>query len=70
MFASQLHRAVLEHLGGPTGDEGSLVNDLSVGRFLQARVFAPGASLPWPRHVETATGAPLSVNDFVEQYAG
>jgi peptidyl-dipeptidase A len=70
MFASQLHRAVLEHLGDPKGDEGSLVNDLAVGRFLEERVFAPGASLPWPLHVEKATGVPLSVTDFVDQYAG
>jgi hypothetical protein len=45
------------------------VSDLAVGRFLKQRVFAPGASLPWPLHVETATGAPLSVKDFVDQYA-
>jgi peptidyl-dipeptidase A len=70
MLASQLFRAVLDHLGDPAGDEGSLVNEPSVGGYLRERVFASGASVPWPLHVEEATTRPLSVKDFVRQYAG
>jgi peptidyl-dipeptidase A len=69
MFASQLLRAVLDHLGDPAGDEGSLVDDPAVGEYLRERVFAAGASRPWPLHVEDATARPLSVGEFFGQYA-
>jgi peptidyl-dipeptidase A len=79
LFASQLLRAMLEHLGlGEVGastvgggaggaDEGSVVGQRRVGAFLKERVFARGASLSWPEHVVAATGRPLSADDFVRQ---
>jgi peptidyl-dipeptidase A len=39
---------------------GTLVDHADAGRFLTARVFAPGASLRWDTLIEQATGAPLS----------
>jgi hypothetical protein len=48
------------------GDAGSI--DDRVGRFLEERFFAPGASLRWDELVERATGEPLGVEGFVSRF--
>ena len=37
------------------------------GELLKTKVFAPGASLPWPEFVEQSTGEPLTSRAFVEE---
>jgi len=71
LFASQLSRSMLEHLGPgrADGDEGRLVGQRRAGAFLADRVFACGATLSWPDYVVAATGKPLSADDFARQYA-
>ena len=68
LLASQMWRAISEHLALGPGAEGRLVGHLEAGRFFEDRVFAGGASLAWPEHVESATGRPLSVEDYATQY--
>jgi peptidyl-dipeptidase A len=66
MLASQL----LEHLRTAVlpadSDDTALVTSPSVGEFLKAAVFAPGARLPWDKHIEAATGEPLNPAYFVQ----
>ena len=69
LFASQLFRAIRERLELDEGGEGRVVGRPEAARFLRDRVFACGASLPWPEYVEQATGRPLSVEDYAAQYA-
>jgi peptidyl-dipeptidase A len=52
------------------GDAGSITGDDRVGRFLEKRFFAPGASLRWDELVEGATGEPLGVEGFVRDFVG
>lgn len=44
------------------------VGNESVGKFFEKQVFAPGASLNWEELTEAATGEPLSLKAFVEQF--
>ena len=37
------------------------------GALLKEKVFAPGASLPWPEFVKESTGEPLTSRAFVEE---
>lgn len=41
--------------------------DARLGRFLQERVFAPGALWRWPELVRRATGEPLTARYFAEE---
>jgi peptidyl-dipeptidase A len=52
------------------GRWGSITGDERVGRFLEERFFAPGASLRWDELVERATGEPLGVAGFVRDFVG
>jgi peptidyl-dipeptidase A len=61
LMASQVREALAAASGG-------LVDRPAAGAWLVERVFAPGASLRWDRHVEAATGTPLSVGPFVRQF--
>jgi peptidyl-dipeptidase A len=68
LYASQLWRAISEHLAVDLDAEGRVVGRGEAGIFLRQRVFANGASVPWPEHVESATGRPLSVEDYATQF--
>jgi peptidyl-dipeptidase A len=67
LFACQLAERLFAGLGLRAGDEGRIVGRPEAGQFLSERVFAPGASLPWPEFVERSTGAPLSAEPFCRQ---
>lgn len=41
--------------------------DPGLGDYMKEKVFAPGASLPWPEFVKQATGDPLSAKAFAEE---
>ncbi len=45
---------------------GGIVGRREAGQWLVEKVFRPGASLDWRRHVEEATGEPLDPRYFVE----
>jgi peptidyl-dipeptidase A len=45
---------------------GGIVGRREAGEWLIERVFKPGASLDWTRHVEAATGEPLDPRYFTE----
>ncbi|MFC4075656.1 M2 family metallopeptidase [Salinithrix halophila] len=48
--------------------EHPLVENEEAGRFLQERIFFPGARYPWNEMLERATGEKLSPRYFVEQF--
>lgn len=69
LFASQLHAAIAAQVF-PGRDPAQVVyvGEPKVGAFMKAKVFAPGASLPWPDFVQQATGQPLSPKAFAAQF--
>jgi peptidyl-dipeptidase A len=69
LFASQLHAAIVgEMYPGVPPDSVVYAGDPRVGAFLRERVFASGASLPWPEFVVRATGELLSPRAFANQF--
>src|SRR5262249_36283620 len=62
LTASQIERAIESATGRP------LTGNPAAGNFLRQRWFRPGASLRWDALVETATGKPLSPDDFVKEF--
>ena len=69
LFASQLHAAICRDLyPGANPSRVVYVGNPKVGAYLRERVFASGASLPWPEFVRTATGEPLSPRAFAVQF--
>ncbi|TVR03651.1 MAG: hypothetical protein EA398_04195 [Deltaproteobacteria bacterium] len=65
LLASQLRAVLLEESG-----ERTLSDNLAAGELLIARVFRPGARLPWERLVEEATGEALEPRHFLREFAG
>ena len=68
LFASQL-RHVLARLPDqqtPPIAKNAATEKL-IGDFLKRSVFRPGASQPWPRFVESATGEPLTARYFAAE---
>jgi peptidyl-dipeptidase A len=51
------------------GAAGGIVDRPEAGRILQAKLFAPGASVRWDRLVEQASGRPLSVESLAREVA-
>jgi peptidyl-dipeptidase A len=67
MFASQVHHALVrEVLGSKDPATAIYVGNRAAGKYLQDRVFAPGATLPWNELTRHATGAPLNAKAFAE----
>ncbi|MGH2754446.1 MAG: M2 family metallopeptidase [Actinomycetota bacterium] len=62
MLASQLAATAQERHGG-------LVGSADAGRFLEGKVFRPGASQRWDGLIEAATGGPLGAADFARYLA-
>ena len=59
LFAAQMRKS----LAKTAGHEGRK----DFGKFLQDKVFRPGARKPWPEFVEEVTGKKLSPKDFAEE---
>jgi peptidyl-dipeptidase A len=71
LFASQLHHAIAREVyKGEHPDTVVYVGNKEVGRFLRARVFEPGRTLPWDRLTRHATGASLSADAFAADFQG
>jgi peptidyl-dipeptidase A len=67
LFASQLHHTLARQLfPGRDPARAVYVGRKEVGRFLQARLFTPGRTLPWNALIRAATGEPLNVGDFAK----
>jgi Zn-dependent M32 family carboxypeptidase len=63
MIASQL----MHHL---TQDQGPVLDNVKTGEFLQAQIFAKGASVPWMKLLAETTSEPLTVKYYVEHKLG
>lgn len=69
LFASQLEAAIsAQVLGGKPYEPAALVGNPKVGAFFREKVFAPGASLPWPEFVMQATGQELGPKAFAARF--
>lgn len=69
LFASQLEAAIsAQVLGGKPYEPAALVGNPKVGAFFREKVFAPGASLPWPEFVKQATGQELGAKAFAARF--
>lgn len=69
LLASQLHHhLVREVLGLESDGSVSYVGQKNVGRFLDDKVFQPGAVYRWNGMIERATGEALTPKYFVEQF--
>ena len=69
LLASQLHHhLVREVLGLESDGSVSYVGQKNVGRFLDDKVFQPGAVYHWNKMIERATGEPLTAKYFVQQF--
>ena len=68
LFAAQMRKSLAKMAGqeGPTSTL-DLSDRKSFGKFLQDKVFHPGAKKPWPEFVEDVTGKKLSPKDFAEE---
>jgi peptidyl-dipeptidase A len=69
MIASQLHHHILAEVVGDADGRG-IYGDLAVGEYFRDKVFRPGNTVPWTKHIEMVTGEPLQAKYFVEQFAG
>ncbi len=70
LFACQLHAAIARELELP-GDPAHAIytRDPRVGEFMKAKVFDPGAMLPWNELTQHATGADLNAKAFAEEFS-
>jgi len=69
LLASQLHHTLVTQVLAEAGDRDSgYVGHPAVGQFLQEKVFSPGKVDPWNIMIEKATGEPLTVQYYVEQF--
>jgi peptidyl-dipeptidase A len=62
----ELGRLVRAQLMDRLGKAGGIVGRREAGRWLIEKVFRPGASLDWTRHVQEATGEALDPRYFTE----
>jgi peptidyl-dipeptidase A len=69
LTASQLQYYIAKNVLKQTQDKDiCLANKPEVGKYLAAKVFAPGASLRWDALIKEATGEPLTARFFAEEY--
>jgi peptidyl-dipeptidase A len=61
LVVSQLHNALLREVGGLYGHP-------EAGAFLRERLFKLGGQHDWERTVELATGQPLAVDAYVQEW--
>jgi peptidyl-dipeptidase A len=62
-------RHYLEQNGALSSGEGKSPDWPAVGRFFKEKIFSLGATYPWPRLVETATGECLNPAHFFSPFA-
>jgi len=67
LLCSQI-RHYLEQHGARSPGEGENFDWPAVGRFFKEKVFSLGATYPWPRLVEIATGERLNPAHFFSQF--
>lgn len=69
LFACQVHEAIAKELKLP-GDPAQAIytRDPRVGEFMQAKVFDPGAMLPWNELTKHATGEELNAKAFAAEF--
>ncbi len=67
LIASQFHHFLSSSVLAGTIESGIYGNS-AVGRYFREKIFKPGNIVPWDRHIEAATGEPLTARYFVEQY--
>jgi len=63
MFASAIGQALEREIGSPRLDT------LQAGAFLQEKLFAPGNRMDWSRLVQHVTGASLSPDAWLKEFA-
>ncbi|MDZ4659185.1 MAG: M2 family metallopeptidase [Bythopirellula sp.] len=70
LFACQVHDAIAHDLKLP-GDPATAIytRDPRVGEFMQEKVFAPGAFLPWNELTKHATGEELNAKAFAKEFS-
>ena len=69
LFACQVHAAICRDLEIP-GEPATAfyTRDPRVGKFMQTKVFDPGAMLPWNELTKHATGEYLNAKAFAEEF--
>ena len=67
LFAAQVHEAIAKHVGKAPGDT-VYVGDKRVGKFLEDKVFGPGARYDWNDLTRFATGSELSPDAFARRF--
>ena len=69
LFACQVHATIArEVLKAKDIPNAVYTDNKKVGEFMKARVFAPGATLPWNDLTKHATGAELNAKAFSKLY--
>lgn len=70
LFACQVHEAIAKDLKLP-GEPAMAIytRDPRVGDFMKAKVFGPGAFLPWNDLTKHATGAELNAKAFANEFS-
>ncbi|MGB7978518.1 MAG: M2 family metallopeptidase [Chlamydiales bacterium] len=63
MFASAIQETLVHETGSPN------LSNLKAGQLLNKKLFGPGNRMPWNELVEHVTGAPLSPNAWVKEFA-
>ncbi|GAB4453742.1 MAG: hypothetical protein OHK0029_07100 [Armatimonadaceae bacterium] len=69
MMASQLLEHIRARVLPHGGADEELVASPELGQYLQEKIFAPGARLPWNDLIADATGEPLKPHYFVHHLA-
>lgn len=59
LISAQIEQVLISRFGGLTGRK-------DAGQWLVERVFHPGATEDWAKHIESATEEPLSTRYFIE----
>ena len=67
LFAAQVHEAIAKHVGTPAA-ETVYVGDPKAGRFLEDKVFGPGARYDWNGLTKYATGSELAPAAFARRF--
>jgi peptidyl-dipeptidase A len=70
LLASQLrHHIAVDVLKiDPVKKEVSYVGQVKAGDFMRSKIFEPGATYRWDDMIERATGQPLTVKYFVDEF--
>ncbi len=69
LFACQVHAAICRDLDIP-GEPATAIytRDPRVGKFMQGKIFDPGAMLPWNKLTKHATGEHLNAKAFAAEF--